>query len=172
MTGQNAARHRSTNWINPGQNNAGPNGPDRWNWEGLRKGEVTLPGLLRGKGYKTIHVGKAHFGPTGKEGSEPLNLGFDVNVGGAAFGAPGSYYGEKDYGHGTRRAHNAVPHLGKYHGSKTFLTEALTIEAKKCVTERNHLFGCAQALTISRGPETFPVSDHNRLHRIRHGTFQ
>ena len=135
MTGQNAARHRSTNWINPGQNNAGPNGPDRWNWEGLRKGEVTLPGLLRGKGYKTIHVGKAHFGPTGKEGSEPLNLGFDVNVGGAAFGAPGSYYGEKDYGHGTRRAHNAVPHLGKYHGSKTFLTEALTIEAKKCVTK-------------------------------------
>ena len=25
MTGQNAARHRTTNWINPDQNNAGPN---------------------------------------------------------------------------------------------------------------------------------------------------
>ncbi len=24
MTGQNAARHRATNWINPDQNNAGP----------------------------------------------------------------------------------------------------------------------------------------------------
>ena len=135
MTGQNAARHRATNWINPRQNNAGSNGPESWNWAGLRKGEVTLPGLLRGKGYRTIHVGKAHFGPAGREGSEPLNLGFSVNVGGAAFGAPGSYYGEKKYGHGTRRSHNAVPHLEKYHGSGTFLTEALTIEAKRCVTE-------------------------------------
>lgn len=135
MTGQNAARHRATNWINPRQNNAGDNGPRGWNWEGLRKGGVTLPGLLRRKGYRTVHVGKAHFGPAGRQGSDPLNLGFDINVGGAAFGAPGSYYGEKKFGHGTRRSHNAVPHLKKYHGSKTFLTEALTIEAKRIVTE-------------------------------------
>src|SRR5690349_18866080 len=33
MTGQNSARHRTTNWINPDNNNAGPNGPD-WNWTG------------------------------------------------------------------------------------------------------------------------------------------
>ncbi len=135
MTGQNAARHRSTNWINPRGNNAGPNGAPDWNWAGLKKGDVTLPGILRKNGYKTIHVGKAHFGPEKHEGAEPLNLGFDINVAGAAFGAPGSYYGEKDYGHGTRRAHNAVPHLEKYHGTETFLSEALTIEAKKHVAE-------------------------------------
>ena len=134
MTGQNAARHRATNWINPQTNNAGTNGAPNWNWQGLKKSDVTLPHLLRSQGYTTIHVGKAHFGPNEHEGSEPLNLGFDVNVGGASFGAPGSYYGEKSYGHGTKRAHHAVPHLEKYHGSDTFLSEALTIEAKKRVS--------------------------------------
>ena len=105
MTGQNAARHRATNWINPRGNNRGANGPNGWNWPGLKNGDVTLAGVLRTKGYKTIHVGKAHFGPNGREGSEPLNLGFDINVGGASFGAPGSYYAEKNYGKGTRRSH-------------------------------------------------------------------
>lgn len=135
MTGQNAARHRTTNWINPTNDNAGPNGAPQWNWAGLKKGDVTLPGVLRKNGYRTIHVGKGHFGPEEHEGAEPLNLGFDVNVGGASFGAPGSYYGEQNYGRGTKRAFHAVPHLEKYHGSETFLTEALTIEAKKRVAE-------------------------------------
>ncbi len=135
MTGQNAARHRTTNWINPRQDNAGPNGAPDWNWAGLKKGDVTLPNLLRSGGYRTIHVGKGHFGPDKREGAEPLNLGFTVNVGGASFGAPGSYYGEKDYGAKTKRALHAVPHLKQYHGTKTFLTEALTIEAKKQVAE-------------------------------------
>jgi arylsulfatase A-like enzyme len=135
MTGQNAARHRTTNWINERQNNAGPNGAPNWNWEGLAKSDVTLPGVLRRNGYRTIHVGKGHFGPRGREGSEPLNLGFDVNIGGASFGAPGSYYGMKHYGGATKRRDHAVPHLEEYHGSDTFLTEALTIEAQKVVAE-------------------------------------
>lgn len=135
MTGQNAARHRATNWINPWGNNAGPNGAPKWNWAGLKKGDVTLPGVLGNNGYKTIHVGKGHFGPEKHDGAEPLNLGFDINIGGASFGAPGSYYGEKNYGHGTRRARSGVPHLKKYHGSKTFLSEALTIETKKRVEQ-------------------------------------
>lgn len=134
MTGQNAARHRATNWINPQSDNAGPNGAPDWNWQGLKKTDVTLPRLLQDSGYTTIHVGKAHFGPFKHEGSEPLNLGFDVNVGGAAFGAPGSYYAEKNYGKGTKRSSHAVPHLDKYHGTNTFLSEALTIEAKQRVS--------------------------------------
>ena len=135
MTGQNAARHRTTNWINPDQNNAGPHGPPQWNWRGLTQGDVTLARLLRAKGYRTIHVGKGHFGPRGSEGADPRNLGFEVNVGGAAFGAPGSYYGQQNYRRGGNRSPNAVPDLEKYHGSDTFLTEALTIEAKGHVTE-------------------------------------
>ncbi len=36
MTGQNVARHRTTNWINPNRDNAGPHGPPQWNWQGLK----------------------------------------------------------------------------------------------------------------------------------------
>ncbi|RMG41199.1 MAG: N-acetylgalactosamine-6-sulfatase [Planctomycetota bacterium] len=135
MTGQNAARHHTTNWINPDRNNGGPFGPPDWNWRGLTRGSVTLPRLLQQAGYRTIHVGKGHFGPRDAEGGEPLNLGFDVNVGGCSIGSPGSYYGEENYGAGTRRASHAVPHLEKYHGTKTYLTEALTIEANARVSE-------------------------------------
>ncbi|MEZ6076818.1 MAG: sulfatase-like hydrolase/transferase [Pirellulaceae bacterium] len=134
MTGQNAARHHATNWINPDSNNRGPHGPQDWNWEGLKRGDLTLPGQLHQVGYRTIHVGKAHFGARKFEGAEPLNLGFDVNIAGASFGAPGSYYGEEDYGWGTKNQKHAVPGLEKYHGSETFLSEALTIEAKVAVS--------------------------------------
>ena len=137
MTGQNAARHRATNWINPRSDNAGTYGPKDWNWTGLKKGEITLPGVLRAKGYRTMHVGKGHFGPFKHEGAEPLNLGFDHNIAGGAFGAPGSYFAEKNYGgllKGNRKEHTP-PHLESYHGSDTFLTEALTVEAKKLVSK-------------------------------------
>ena len=153
LTGQNAARHRATNWINPWRDNAGKNGPPKWNWTGLGKTDVTLPRVLAGNGYRTIHVGKAHFGPEEHSGAEPLNLGFDINVGGASFGAPGSYYAEKNYGKGTRRDRSAVPHLDKYHGSKTFLTEALTIEAKKHVAE-----------TVKRDKPFFLYFSHYAVH--------
>jgi len=62
MTGQNAGRHRTTNWINPRNNNRGKFGPQAWNWTGLTGEDVTLPGLLRQNGDTTIHVGKGHFG--------------------------------------------------------------------------------------------------------------
>jgi arylsulfatase A-like enzyme len=101
----------------------------------LKHDDVTLPRLLQKAGYRTIHVGKGHFGPRAFEGADPKNLGFDVNVGGASFGSPGSYYGEENYGLGTKRASSAVPHLEKYHGTETFLTEALTVEANARVTD-------------------------------------
>jgi arylsulfatase A-like enzyme len=139
MTGQNAARHRTTNWINPDKDNGGPNGPPDWNWRGLKKGDVTLAGLLRANGYRTIHVGKGHFGPREFDGADPMNLGFDVNVGGASIGAPASYYGKQNYGNAgaakKKQARAAVPGLEKYHGTDTFLTEALTLEAKAHVAD-------------------------------------
>lgn len=36
MTGQNAARHRTTNWINAESNNRDQFGPYEWNWKGLK----------------------------------------------------------------------------------------------------------------------------------------
>ena len=82
MTGQNAARHHATNWINPDKDNRGPFGPPEWNWKGLKKGDVTLPGLLRGAGYETIHVGKAHFGPTSVRRRRADESGFRYQRGG------------------------------------------------------------------------------------------
>lgn len=131
MTGQNSARHRTTQFISPNGKNTGEFGPEDWNWIGLTSGDVTLPGLLRKAGYRTIHVGKAHFAPPNHEGEDPLNLGFDVNVAGCAYGQPGSYFGEDGYGNlNPKRVQRAVPGLEKYHKTDTFLTEALTIEAK------------------------------------------
>ncbi len=135
MTGQNAARHHTTNWINPDTDNRGPKGPPDWNWRGLKPGAVTLAGLLQADGYRTIHVGKGHFAPREQPGSDPKNLGFEINVAGASFGAPGSYHGQQDYGRQGKRASHAVPHLEKYHGTDTFLTEALTLETKAKLSE-------------------------------------
>jgi arylsulfatase A-like enzyme len=130
MTGQNAARHRTTNWINPDKDNAGPQGAPDWNWHGLKPGDVTLASVLRDAGYRTIHVGKGHFAPRADAAADPSKIGFDVNVAGASIGAPGSYYGREDFGGANaKRQQFAVPGLAKYHGQDIFLTEALTLEA-------------------------------------------
>jgi arylsulfatase A-like enzyme len=135
MTGQNAARHHTTNWINPEKNNAGPSGPPDWNWNGLSPASVTLPRLLQQAGYRTIHVGKGHFASADQPAADPRQIGFDVSVAGAAFGAPGSYFATKKYSRGKNGQIHAVPGLDKYHGTDTFLTEALTLEAKHCLDD-------------------------------------
>ncbi|MBL8854647.1 MAG: sulfatase [Planctomycetaceae bacterium] len=126
LTGQYAARHRTTNWINPTTNNRAARGPKEWNWQGLQANSITLPQLLRDAGYRTIHVGKGHLGPVGSEGEDPVRVGYDVNIGGSAIGQPGSYFGLKQFGAGGT---HPVPHLEAYHGQDVFLTDALTREA-------------------------------------------
>lgn len=135
MTGQNSTRHRTTNWINSETNNKTPFGPKDWNWKGISKNDITLPRVLHEAGYKTIHVGKAHFGCLNSEGEFPQNIGFDVNIGGSSIGHPGSYYGENGYGHVKGQKARAVPGLEKYHGTDTFLSEALTLEANEQITQ-------------------------------------
>jgi arylsulfatase A-like enzyme len=127
LTGQHPARHRTTNWIHPSQNNRQEFGPRDWNWQGLNRASVTLPRLMQGSGYRTIHIGKAHFGPQNAEGSDPRNLGFEISIAGNQIGHPGSYYGNQSYGQGTS---HAVPDLEAYHQTDTFLTEALTEQAR------------------------------------------
>ena len=149
MTGQNSARHHVTNWIHPLTNNAGPHGPPNWNWNRLTKEDVTLPRLLKKAGYRTIEVGKGHFGPYGSEGGDPRNLGFATST--------------SRVGHGARRppttgvratATPVVPPIrltgpGKghvppcrgwrsHHGTPTHLTEALTLVANEQITDAVH----------------------------------
>ena len=131
MTGQNAARHRTTNWINAESNNRTPFGPTDWNWKGLTAADQIYPAVLRQAGYRTIHVGKAHFGCQNSEGEDPKRLGFDVNIAGSSIGHPGSYHGENGYGWIKGQRARAVPDLQQYHGTNTFLSDALTLEACK-----------------------------------------
>jgi arylsulfatase A-like enzyme len=149
LTGMNAARHHVTNWTL--RKNQSPDQPSKailppaWNLNGIcteagieRTTQVTpLPALLAAAGYRTIHVGKAHFGALGTPGASPLNLGFAVNVAGHHAGGPGSHWGTKDFSAAWRTNPPAriwdVPGLEAYHGQDIYLTEALTREALKAV---------------------------------------
>ncbi|EAZ80486.1 sulfatase [Algoriphagus machipongonensis] len=150
MTGITAARHRVTNWTlhkdqSPDEENPVVKSP-QWNLNGLspEKGiqqtfyyKDILPEKLKEVGYKTIHVGKAHFGAVGTPGENPLNLGFDVNIGGHAAGGPGSYLGVNDFSAVWRNGDKVwdIPGLYQYHGKDIYLTEALTREAIKAASK-------------------------------------
>lgn len=134
LTGKYPARLLLTDWL--------PSG--RWDPKAkLREGrfvralpveEVTLAEALREGGYRTASIGKWHLG------SEPFSLpqhhGFDVNVGGNAHGAPGSYFypytGDwKIPATGQRAVWNVLPD-GK---EGEYLTDRLTDEAVKFIHE-------------------------------------
>lgn len=149
LSGMNAARHRVTNWTL--RKNQSPDKPSKfvtpppWNLNGITTGPgverttqlTPLPSLLRTAGYRTIHVGKAHFGAKDTPGEDPLTLGFDVNIAGHCAGGPGSYWGTKNFSAAWRTKPPDriwdVPGLDAYHGKDIFLTEALTLEAIKAV---------------------------------------
>jgi len=141
MTGHNAARHRVTQWTlrlgrDPSSRHKTLRSP-KWRIEGLQPPAVTLPRILKTRGYRTIHCGKAHFGADGTKGEDPIAHGFDVNIAGHCAGGPGSYHGDKNFSAAWRRGDRIwdVPGLKKYHGRKINLTEALTIEAAKAVEQ-------------------------------------
>jgi arylsulfatase A-like enzyme len=52
----------------------------------LDSSHIILPEILQQYGYKTIHSGKWHLS------NNPLEYGFDINIGGGKSGNPGSYY--------------------------------------------------------------------------------
>jgi len=151
LTGMNAARHRVTNWTLRKNRSPDPASqvfePPAWNLNGVcatagveRTVHATpLPALLRRAGYRTIHVGKAHFGAKDTPGENPLNLGFDVNIAGHAAGGPGSYWGAKNFSAAWRTNPPDriwdVPGLDAYHGQDICLTEALTREAIQAVAQ-------------------------------------
>ena len=139
MTGQHPARLGITNWtLYPDRDSSA--GHDRlrsptWHTEGLQPDAVTLAELLQADGYRTIHAGKAHWGALNTPGADPLNHGFDINIGGHAAGAPGSYYGTDNFSDEVRRGKPKgkspwpVPGLEAYHGQDIYLTDVLTTEA-------------------------------------------
>ena len=147
MTGQNAARHRTTNWINPDTNNAGPNGAPDWNWQGLKRGDVTLAGLLQAGGYQTIHVGKGHFGPRASAGAEPLTLGFDANVGGEIAHAVGAKMQELGKAHQVLCISH-LPQVAALAHSQFVVTKQFTKD--RTFSQLTHVDGEARVEEIAR----------------------
>ena len=97
----------------------------------MKASDITLPKLLQDVGYRTIHSGKAHFGTNSSFAGNPQAIGFDINIAGHGAGGPGSYIGTNNYGTGIWH----VPGLDQYHGTNTFLSEALTLEMNKAIEQ-------------------------------------
>lgn len=149
MTGLNQARTRVSNWTHfRGEPTDRPHTDlviPKWNTNGLQPVRGiplsvhahTLPQQLQSAGYRTIHIGKGHFGTKDTPGEDPSALGFDVRIGGRFSGAPGSYYGTDNFASDGDPA--ATPwrawDMEKYFGQEIYLTEALTIEAVAAVRQ-------------------------------------
>lgn len=153
MSGMNAAHTRITNYTsvdkdwNPDATDTPSEQLDDvvertdWNINGVTPSADPLdksvhitpyPQILKDNGYYTIHVGKGHWAPNGTPAANPYNMGFCVNVAGQVAGKPRSYYGEENYGNTADKwNYFSVQNLTEYYGSKTHLTEALTLEAIK-----------------------------------------
>jgi arylsulfatase A-like enzyme len=134
MTGRSPARNHITYWTLRADQDTSARFPGllppAWRVNGLQPDDVTLPALLGAAGYRTIHVGKAHLGAVGTPGSDPTQLGFDVNVAGHGPGAPGSYLGVESFARGGVWD---VPGLSSWHGQDVYLTRALCSEAMDAV---------------------------------------
>ena len=146
ITGRTPAATHVTNWTQhrTGETSARLPGllPPDWARNGLSPDPLVdhafhgpmLPALLRASGYRTIHVGKAHWGATDTPGADPRALGFDENIGGSSAGQPGSYLASKHFSSGPGEGKfRDVPGLEKYYDTGTFLTEALTREATAAI---------------------------------------
>ncbi|NWK55056.1 sulfatase [Verrucomicrobiaceae bacterium N1E253] len=156
MTGMNATRHHVTTWTHPstpqdtGSNNiAHLKSPSDWHMAGMKPSDIALPKLLQETGYRTIHAGKAHFGTNSSFAGNPQAIGFDINIAGHGAGGPGSYLGTNNYGTGIWH----VPGLEQYHGTDTFLSEALTLEMNKAITA-----------SVSDGVPFFAYMAHYAVH--------
>jgi arylsulfatase A-like enzyme len=138
MTGRHPARSGITYWTLRADRDTSTAHPrlrrPDWRLEGLAEGDVTLPGLLQASGYRTVHIGKAHFGAIGTSGADPTRLGFETNIAGHAAGGPGSFYGIHDFAAQKRQGRTGasvwdVPGLEAHHGKDVYLTEVLAEEA-------------------------------------------
>ena len=133
MTGMYPARTNCTDWI------AGfkPKNPKLripdWNMK-LDHEHVTIAEALKRDGYATAHVGKWHLTPPERDKVDaylPTEHGFDVNIGGNRWGAPGSYFYPFKRGRGNNaRAVTPLPEGGK---KGDYLTDFLTDHALKFI---------------------------------------
>jgi len=126
MTGKYPARLHLTDWIQGYRPTDVKLKSPNWQMY-LDTAEVTIADALKGAGYVTANFGKWHLG------DDPIywpeNQGFDVNIGGYRYGAPGSYF--YPY-HGNRRDNLHPPNLEEGVDGE-YLTDRLTDDAIKFI---------------------------------------
>ena len=176
MTGLHPARTGITYWTLRADSDTSSRHPGLkqppWRLKGLDDRDITLAKLLRDSGYRTIHVGKAHFGAIGTPGEDPTNLGFDVNVAGHAPGGPGSFYGIHDFGAMKRQGKDGpsvwdVPGLESVHGQDVYLTEVL---AERATDEIDQALEANRPFFLHFAPYAVhaPImANHRHLHRYQ-----
>ena len=127
MTGMYPGRTNVTDWIPGHQRPEAPLRPPDWTMK-LEHRHVTLAEALGDAGYRTAHVGKWHLMPRLEPDAmldfAPERHGFQINVGGNEWGAPGSYFHPYERAGGRR-----VYPLPAGGAEGDYLTDRLTDEA-------------------------------------------
>ena len=126
MTGLYPGRTNVTDWIPGHQRPKAQLSPPDWTMR-LEHRHTTLAEALGAAGYRTAHVGKWHLmprlDPDAMSDYLPDRHGFEINVAGNEWGAPGSYY--HPYERNGRRVY-PLPDGG---ADGDYLTDRLTDEA-------------------------------------------
>ncbi len=132
LTGLYPGRTRVTDWI-PGHDRPRARlRPPDWTMK-LDHGYTTLAEALGAEGYRTAHVGKWHLMPRNEPDVmmdfAPERHGFERNIGGNEWGAPGSYY------HPYERPDRRVSPLPEGGAEGDYLTDRLTDEALRILDD-------------------------------------
>lgn len=138
MTGMYPARTRVTDWIPGHRRRRAPLAPPNWT-QRLEHRHTTIAEALRAAGYRTAHLGKWHLTPRSPELSvvephDPVHHGFEVNIAGNQWGAPGSYHWpfQRKKGKALGRRVRNFPAGG---GKGDYLTDTLTDHAVRLIEE-------------------------------------
>jgi len=138
MTGQYPGRTRVTDWITGHYRPGRPLEIPDWT-QRLEHRHVTIAEALRDAGYRTAHIGKWHLTPRSNDPAVvspyyPERHGFEINVAGNQWGAPGSYFWPYQRGRGDGLAQRVAnfPEGGK---KGNYLTDTLTDETVKIIRQ-------------------------------------
>ncbi len=159
MTGMNSARHHVTDWTDTTNVDTSQNSdpthrsPRYWRTQGLDVTANLLPKLLGNAGYRSIAVGKAHFGNQAGYNINPHDFGFDVSIGGKETGRPGSYLNANNFGSGPYQVPDLQAYWKSNYGQDIFLTEALTLEMNKEIEK-----------SVNAGVPFFAYMSHYAVH--------
>lgn len=127
LTGSSPARSRLTQWIPGATYDSRLSEPG---WIGhLTPQRITLAEALREEGYRSASIGKWHLGTLASPGGDPLDHGFDENVGGGWPGTPPRWFADDQGGF-------VLP--GLWRGSSepgSYLTDRLTDAAVEWIDE-------------------------------------